>query len=209
MRQTRDSGTSYAVPCGLQNSLGGQTVKDMVKWMSKDNITDPEILYWIPKFILMRGSKPLAEMGFMSPQFKPLANSQDIIGWREFTEGHISIHFYVIQMFHLAMLSSYLNREDWTKQFISKILQIRHSQWIFRNISSHDKKKGYLQNKMADELLQPLNSLLDVSPEEPPESSRFLLEINFLELSKYHLETPQYWTLTVDAVLKANVLEQA
>ena len=96
MRQTRDSGTSYAVPCGLQNSLGGQTVKDMVKWMSKDNITDLEILYWIPKFILMRGSKPLAEMGFMSPQFKALANSHDIIGWREFTDGHISTHFYAI-----------------------------------------------------------------------------------------------------------------
>ena len=102
----------------------------------------------------MRGSKPLAEMGFMSPQFKALAISQDIIGWREFTEGHILSHFYVIQSFHLAMSSSYLNGEDWTKQFISKILQITHSQWIFRNISFHDNKNGYLQHKAADKLLQ-------------------------------------------------------
>jgi hypothetical protein len=71
----------------------------------------------------------------MSPQFKALANSQDLIGWRDgwrdFTEGHISTHFYAIQTFHLAMSSSYLNGEDWTKQFISKILQIMHYQWIF------------------------------------------------------------------------------
>jgi hypothetical protein len=157
----------------------------------------------------MRGSKPLVEMGFMSPQFKALAISQDIIGWREFTEGNILSHFYAIQSFHLAMSSSYLNREDWTKQFISKILQITHSQWIFRNISFRDRKNGYLRNKTADELLKHINSLSEVSPEELPESSRFLLEINFLELSKHHLETQRYWTLAVDAALKANALEQA
>ncbi len=149
------------------------------------------------------------QMGFMSPQFKALAISQDIIGWREFTEGHISTHLYAIQSFHLAMSSSYLNGEDWTKQFIPKILQITHSQWIFRNISFHDRKNGYLRNKTADELLQHINSLSEVSPDKLPESSRFLLEINFLELSKQHLETQRYWTLAVDAALKANALEQA
>jgi hypothetical protein len=128
-------------PDESRTRLLAKTVEDMAKWMSKDNITDPEIWYWIPKYILMR---ILAEMGFMSPQFKALAISQDIIGWREFTEGHILSRFYAIQSFHLTMSSSYLNREDWTKQFISKILQITHSQWIYRNISFHDRKKGYL-----------------------------------------------------------------
>jgi hypothetical protein len=80
--------------------------------MSKDNITNLEILYWIPKYIHIRGCKPLPEIRLMSPQFKALANSQDLIGWREFTEGHISTHFYAIQSFHLAMSSSYLNGED-------------------------------------------------------------------------------------------------
>ena len=107
------------------------------------------------------------------------------------------------------MSSSYLNGEDWTKQFISKILQITHSQWIFRNISFHDRKNEKLQNKTADKLLQHINTLSEVSPEELPESSRFLLEINFSELSKHHLQTQRYWTLAVDATLKANALEQA
>ena len=91
----------------------------------------------------------------MSPQFKALALSQHIIERREFTEGHILSHLYAIQGFHLAMSSSYLNREDWTKQFTSKILQLAHSQWIFRNISFHDKKNGYLQNKTAETLADP------------------------------------------------------
>jgi hypothetical protein len=108
-----------------------ENVDKLTKWMSQDNKTDLEILYLIPKYILMRRDKPLSMMGFMSPQFKALAHSQDPIGWRDFTEGHISTHFYAIQTFHLAMSSSYLNGEDWTKQFVSKILKITHSQWIF------------------------------------------------------------------------------
>jgi hypothetical protein len=79
------------------------------------------------QYILMRGDKPLSEMGFMSPQFKALSKSQDLIGWRDFTEGHISTHFYAIQSFHLAMSSGYIYGGDWTKQFISKILQIIQS----------------------------------------------------------------------------------
>jgi hypothetical protein len=89
-----------------------ENVDELTTWMSQDNRTDPEILYWIPKYILMKGDKPLSTMGFMSPQFKALATSQDLIGWRDFMEGHVSTHFYAIQTFHLAMSSSFLNGED-------------------------------------------------------------------------------------------------
>ena len=72
------------------------------------------------------------------------------------------------------------------------------------------RQKELLSTKQtADELLQHINSLLEVSPEELPESSCFLLEIKLLELSKHHLETQRYWTLAVDAALRANALEQA
>jgi len=177
--------------------------------MSRDNQTDPEILYWIPKYILMRGDKPLLEMGSMSPQFKALAASQDLIGWREFTEGYISTHFYVIQTFHLSMSSSYLNGVDWTKQLISKLLQIAHSQWIFRNFSLCDNTHGYLRNKKADKILQLINRFSEVAPEEVPEDSQFLLEIIFSELTNSHLETQTYWTLAMEAAVKAKALELA
>jgi hypothetical protein len=157
----------------------------------------------------MRGDKPLSKMGFMSPQFKALAASQDLIGWRDFTEGHISTHFYAIQSFHLAMSSSYLNGEDWTKQFIPRILQISHSQWIFRNVSLHNRMHGYLHNQKAEEILHQINVLLDLAPEEAPKASQFLLDINFSELSKSHLETQKYWMLAGDAALMAKALELA
>jgi hypothetical protein len=59
--------------------LLNDNVNELTAWLARDNKTDPEILYWIPKYILMRGDKPLSKMGFMSPQFKALATSQDLI----------------------------------------------------------------------------------------------------------------------------------
>ena len=107
------------------------------------------------------------------------------------------------------MSSSYLNGESWTTQFISKLLQITHSQWIFRNFSLHDKFNGYLQNEKADDVLHLIHDLLEVAPEEVPEESRFLLEINFSELTNSHIKTQTYWTLAMDAAIKATALESA
>jgi hypothetical protein len=186
-----------------------ENVDELSKWLDKDGQTDPELAYWIPKYILMRGDKPFLKMGYMSTKLKSLAESQDRIGWKNFTEGHISTHFYKIQTFHLAMSSGFLNGTDWTKQFITKILQITHSQWIYQNISLHNKRQGYLHNKRAEELMKEMESLADLAPDEVPEASRFLLEINFTELSKFHVETQKYWILAVNAALIAQNRERA
>jgi hypothetical protein len=54
-----------------------------------------------------------------------------------------------------------------------------------------------------------IDVFLDLAPEDVPEASRFLLEINFSERSKFYLKTQKYWMLVVDAALKANALESA
>jgi hypothetical protein len=105
-----------------------ETVEELEKWMETDQKTDPELLYWIPKFILMQNDKPFSQLGYMSDKMRALAESHDKIRWRHFTVGCISTDFYNIQRFHLSMSSSFLNGSDWTKQFISKILNITHSQ---------------------------------------------------------------------------------
>ncbi len=51
--------------------------------------------------------------------------------------------------------------------------------------------------------MKEMEFLTDLAPEEVPESSRFLLKINFTELSRYHIETQKYWTLAVNAALVA------
>jgi hypothetical protein len=88
----------------------------LAKWLETDRKSDPELICWIPKHILMRNDNSFSALGWMSPKMRALAESQDKIGWMNFIEGHISILFFTIQKNHLAMSSSYLNGADWTKQ---------------------------------------------------------------------------------------------
>jgi hypothetical protein len=178
-------------------------VEELEKWMETDGRTDPELIYWIPKYILMQNDKKISFLGYMSQKMRTLAESKDKIGWRSFTEGYISTHFYNIHRFHLSMSSSYLNSVDWTKEFISKILQHTHLQWIYRNISLHNRRQGYLCNKQLEDLLQEIAELSDLSPEEVPNNCWFLPEINFTELASSHLKMQRYWALAMKAALTA------
>ncbi len=103
------------------------------------------------------------------------------------------------------MTSSYLNRIDWTKRFIDKILQIMHSQWIYHNILLHNKRQGYIHNKQLEDLLQEIKlmSSLTLALRKFPRA----LEINFTELTSSHIKTQTYWTLAVQAALMAKQLE--
>jgi hypothetical protein len=75
----------------------------------------------------------------LSGQMQRLAEEQDSIGWTHFLEGKISKQFYHIQQAYLAGSPSPLNGRDWVKSFISELLTISHTQWLFRNITLHDK----------------------------------------------------------------------
>jgi hypothetical protein len=134
---------------------------------------------------------------------KALAVSQDKIGWQNFMDGCISTHFYFIQHYHLALPGSYLNGSAWTKSLISKLLHITHLQWIYRNFALHDKLCGYLHKKKLEDIRMTIKELSDTDPEEVPEESKFLLEINFGNLNRSHIETQQYWIIAIQAAITA------
>ena len=68
--------------------------------MEQNNRTDPELAYWLAKYILMLGTKIFAELGPMSPSVMQVAKCQDIIGWKLFLEGRITKEIRLLQNFH-------------------------------------------------------------------------------------------------------------
>jgi hypothetical protein len=53
-----------------------ENVDELSKWLDTDSRTDPELAYWIPKYILMQEDKPFSTMGCMSPKLKPLLRAR-------------------------------------------------------------------------------------------------------------------------------------
>ena len=157
----------------------------------------------------MRGTTKFDAMGEMSATMRNIAESQDKIEWRRFTEGCISKQFHKRQTFFLQMSNNRLNGTDWTKQLITRLLQITHSQWIYRNILLHDKSSRYLRNKTAEELAEEIHRLADLQPEDVPTESMFLLEIDSGKLTNEHVETHAYWVIAVKAARKAKAAQSA
>ena len=72
----------------------------------------------------------------------PLAQSQDLIGWRRFMEGVISKEITGIQKSYLALSIYHLSIERWMKGLITKFLEVTHGQWLYRNVHAHNSISG-------------------------------------------------------------------
>ena len=108
--------------CKDRTWLLNKNAEELGSWMFVDQRAEPQIAYWVPKFIMYRINIKFAEMGDMSPEIWALARSQDLIGWINFMEGRISKSFYEVQSYSLTDAQSHMHGHDWTKKCISKIL---------------------------------------------------------------------------------------
>jgi hypothetical protein len=61
----------------------------------------------------------------------------------------------------------------------------------------------------AAEIMQEIKTLSNLTPKDVAKESYFLLEINFTELSGFHIEVQKYWILSVNAACTARKLELA
>jgi hypothetical protein len=62
---------------------------------------------------------------------------------------------------------------------------------------------GYLHNKTLEDIHVTIKQLAETSPDNIPEGSRFLLEKNFGDLTRSHIENQQYWIIVLQAAITA------
>ena len=66
--------------------------------------------------------------------------------------------FIEIQGVHLALVCHRIHGEQWVRQFMSKILHITHSQWIFKNFTLYDRRKSWLRRKEMSKVMEKFES---------------------------------------------------
>lgn len=64
---------------------------------------------------------------------------------------------------------------------------------IFRDVSLHNAKEGYLRVKKCKKILAEVDRLAQVDPVLLPEGSSYLLEIDFTSIKQDTLERQSYW----------------
>ena len=174
-------------------------------WLSKGDKTDAELAYYIPKYVLARGTIRFQDLGMMSPEVRLLAEEQDLIGWQNFIDGRISRKFGEVQSKYLAVTEGHLNGRDWVRGLLSCVLQLTHSQWLYRNMTLHDKAGGSLRNLKIEQMRSKVENLACTDPSALPEESRFLLELDGERYVKgdANFRDNVYWMMAMKAAVVA------
>ena len=129
-----------------------ESVRHFELWL-KENDTDEEVTECLIEYLLGRGDKTFTECAEgCSAQLTTLANSQDVIGWGRFTEGMVSKHLIELQEAYYGITGSRRSADKWIQGVITQLLQITHTQWIYRNVVVHDKTMGTLVSEYKLEL---------------------------------------------------------
>ncbi len=183
-------------------------VTKLSTWMCQNNRTDPELVYWIEKYLLFRGTRSFASLvvegGFGSLDVRVAAAGQDLIGWTEFLHRKVSVEIASIQQLHcMSSPSCWLTGNDWMKAFISHLLQISHSRWIFCNYTLHDKQRGYLRLRLRFDILREIHELLETPLSDVPLENQYLLELDHSSMYNARYKEQAYWVLALKAARRA------
>ena len=100
-------------------------------------------------------------------------------------------------------MHSRMGGASWMKKFVPKLLDMSHSQWLFRNFSLHNKVKGHLHLSHQAEVLAEIAILATKRPEDIPVESKFLLELEVVDLDRSSLSQQEYWVAAMRAALVA------
>jgi hypothetical protein len=192
------------------------SVDELGAWLHKDH-THPDIAFWVPRYLKARNRvlfqdlpsyAPIRAMVGMSSQMRAVAIGQDSIGWTHFLEGKITGHFLGMQCLYLRTTHCKINADNWVKGFITKILAISHTQWIFWNITLHDQQHGHLALLCREKLIEEIEKLQALDPDDVPPESTFLLEFDIDSLGAADITKQEQWIMAMQAARKAGVRRQ-
>ena len=189
-------------PSAERTSLFRKGVDELDKWM-EDHHTEKELRKAIKIYLLGRGNRKFCAIWGLSPRMQRVARFQDGIGWRHFTEGKVTKEIRAVQEHHLRTRRTRLTADVWMKGFVGKLLQMTHSQWIFRCITKHHKTKGTKAIATQQDLLRAIERQLDMGLASVAPEDQWLLEIDQSLLKSESLKQQQYWLWAVEAARQA------
>jgi hypothetical protein len=140
----------------------------------------------------------------LPPIHREYAAAQDIIGWDNFVMGMVSHKLLNIQSIHFHTAGKSHRATRWIAGLITQLLQVTHTQWIYRCMLVHDRTTGVLISAQKADLLKEIEHQLSLGPDDLAAEDRFLLECNFDDITSTTGEAQGYWLLGIQAAREAS-----
>ena len=134
---------------------------------------------------------------------KKFAQETDRLGWRNFTEAKISNTLFDTQEEYLMRMRSKWQIETWSKHFLTRILNITHRQWLYRNSRIHMRNVEGLSATDHESILEKVRTLIGTDPTDILPKHRSLLHMDFEALGEGTSTDRQYWIAQMESAITA------
>jgi len=180
----------------------------MKEWLS-DIGTNPALLTCIARYAHGRGYLTMSDIcSDLGHQYKEMAAEQDAIGWRRFMEGMISKQLVCIQADYRAHTGEGIKVMAWASQLAVRLLEVTHSQWIYRNIQVHDEQQGTIRTQEKEALQREIEEEMEMGFDGFLEMDKSLAKVTLEDLEKGGGERQEYWLMAVKAARAAKRLAE-
>jgi hypothetical protein len=181
----------------------------MDQWL-KQTTTDPDLRDCIYEYATGRGRLSMEEIckeNDYDDRYKAMARSQDSIGWRRFMEGMVCKEIRVIQSSYSSGTGLHCNTAIWGRDLVTRLLEVTHGQWLYRNVQVHDRISGMLATQRKEELQMEIERQQELGTEGLLEEDCYLAECNLGDLEETSGISETYWLLAIQAAREAGRLE--
>ena len=121
-------------------------------------------------------------------------------------EGMISKEITGIQKLYLALRSYHISIECWTTGLITKLLEVTHGQWLYRNVHAQDSISVTTATLHKEEIQMDIEKQQELSTDSLKEGDKYLMKINLEDLENTSGGKQQYWLLAIHAASESSGL---
>ena len=177
------------------------SVGNLVSWLHKTT-DDLVLVSMIETYFLAQDTKSMRDcLVVNTPRYNILARVHDKLGWDHFVEGRVASVY--LETFATSLSSKHRRIENWGKEFVSRLMQCTHKQWLFRNTHVHYKKLDGLTAQQHENLFQRVKDLMLIDPADLLDKHRYLLEVDFGELGEGPTVNRQHWISSMESAITA------
>jgi hypothetical protein len=174
--------------------------------------TNRDLIFLVGRYIRDRGQVSMEDIcdEYCLPRaLRPFALSQDQIGWRRFLEGMV-----LRELGHLVeqegMLEDCkLSTDTWMREMITRLLELTHSMWIYRNLVVHDTSSGIHAIRRKEALQSEIERQIELGGEGLEEGDKWMLEVNMTDMEDSTGEREAYWLLAIEAAREYHTRRQS
>ena len=178
-----------------------QTTPELIDWTETAH-GNTLLIEALDSYLKRRGERSMRSIVRTHPKLYNFACDHDYLRWDNFMEGRICKSLFQLQAQTLTAESSNWTIKSWSCQFIKRILNITHRQWLYQNARIHIRLSDGLTEPEHKNIIQLVHNLLHTDPNDLLPQHRHLLQQDFQQLGEGPSLDRQYWIKSMQSALE-------